>query len=156
MASILEALMPICNVGKLSLAAGYTVVELVFGDGRVYGQRSLTGKVGGRLTTYHHSEESHLDWTRNSEREMLFDPSQSLSQIDLNSLPQVDSDYLADCDTLGPGMRVCAVEDVPGADRTAIQEHLPCTSEVVVRNETEIRMTVSNKAFDNYNSISHL
>lgn len=57
MASILEALMPICNVRRLIFVAGYTVVELVFGDGRVYGQRSLPGKVGGRFTTYHHSEE---------------------------------------------------------------------------------------------------
>ena len=86
---------------------------------------------------------------------MLFDPSQHLSQINLNSLPQDDSDYLADCDTLGPGMRVCAVEDVPGADQTAIQERSACTSGIVVRNGPEIRMTVSNKAFDNYDSVSH-
>ena len=52
-------------------------------------------------------------------------------------------------------MRVCAVEDVPGADQTAIQEHSTCTSGIVVRNGPEIRMTVSNKAFGNYNSVSH-
>lgn len=53
---ILKALSSIANVKAITWAGWCCYVELWTGDGRVYEPRSLPGRVAGRTTIYHHSE----------------------------------------------------------------------------------------------------
>lgn len=54
--TVLEALKPLANVRAVMYLPFWTVVELVYGDNRVYERRSLPGTVAGRTTMYHHEE----------------------------------------------------------------------------------------------------
>ena len=54
--AVLKALEPLANIRAVVYLPWWTVVELVYGDNRVYGPRSLPGTVAGRTTIYHHEE----------------------------------------------------------------------------------------------------
>ncbi|KAJ5521871.1 hypothetical protein N7527_005986 [Penicillium freii] len=54
--TVLEALKPLANVRAVVYLPSWIVVELVYGDNRVYERRSLPGTVAGRATMYHHEE----------------------------------------------------------------------------------------------------
>ncbi|KAJ5375059.1 hypothetical protein N7517_007065 [Penicillium concentricum] len=54
--TLLKALEPLANIRPVMYLPSLTIIELEYGDSRVYGPRSLPGIVAGRTTIYHHSE----------------------------------------------------------------------------------------------------
>ncbi|KAF4771055.1 hypothetical protein HAV15_012550 [Penicillium sp. str.  len=54
--TLLKALKPLANVRAVVYLPLWTVVELEYGDNRVYERMSLPGIVAGRTTMYHHVE----------------------------------------------------------------------------------------------------
>ncbi|KAG9237870.1 hypothetical protein BJ875DRAFT_516761 [Amylocarpus encephaloides] len=54
--ALLTALQPIANARAIFYMPHWTIIELEYGDGRVYEPKSLPGTVGGRTTLYHHAE----------------------------------------------------------------------------------------------------
>lgn len=63
--ALLKALKPLANVRAVVYLPLWTVVELEYGDNRVYERISLPGTVAGRTTMYHHAEAPFYSSMRN-------------------------------------------------------------------------------------------
>jgi hypothetical protein len=100
---LLTALEPFASIRAVLYLPSWTVVELRYGDGRVYEPESLPGIVAGRTTLYHHAEGPFYHNMRGQTRARFIDPAQYMNNA--NPLPQDDCNYLRRL-CLTPGCRI--------------------------------------------------
>ena len=103
MIAVRETLQTQMNVRTIIFSTNFTVVELVYGDGRTYARASLPAWVAGIATSYHHKATPFLGEFNNLTRERFIDP-----QAQGASIKQDTTDYLRPQNggTLMPGVRV--------------------------------------------------
>ncbi|KFY75255.1 hypothetical protein V498_09936, partial [Pseudogymnoascus sp. VKM F-4517 (FW-2822)] len=101
--AILTALEPIANVRAIIYMPHWTIVELEYGDGRIYQPESLPGIVGARTTLYHHEEEPFYNTMSTMAQDRRLDPAKSGAS---GILPQDKTNYMSECSFLSPGCRV--------------------------------------------------
>ncbi|KAL5324693.1 hypothetical protein ACEPPN_009241 [Leptodophora sp. 'Broadleaf-Isolate-01'] len=117
--AILTALQPMANVRAIFYMPHWTIVELEYGDGRVYEPKSLPGIVGGCTTLYHHAEAPFYDSMRNMTRARRVDPAQH-STAGIGPMPQDDQNYLRQSSHLSPGCRVECGHGIPGSQNEGV------------------------------------
>lgn len=110
--TLLTALEPFANIRAILYLPNWTIVELRYGDGRVYEPRSLPGIVAGRTTLYHHAEGPFYHRMRSQTRARFIDHAQHMNSPE--PLPQDDSNYLRRL-CLTPGCRVESGLGSPGS-----------------------------------------
>ncbi|KGO51703.1 hypothetical protein PEX1_064730 [Penicillium expansum] len=74
--AFLKALELLANVRAVVYLPWWTVVELEYGDNRVYDCRSLPGTVAGRTAYYHHEEAPFYESMKTRTRHRQFEPAQ--------------------------------------------------------------------------------
>jgi hypothetical protein len=112
--ALLTALQPIVNVRAIFYLPHWTIVELEYGDGRVYEPNSLPGTVGRRTTLYHHAKAPFYDSMKNMTRERRVDPAQHRT-TGIGPMPQDDQNYFRQASHLGPGCRLECGHGIPGS-----------------------------------------
>lgn len=80
----------------------YIVVELVYGDGREYGNQSLPGKIAGRNAVYHHSPVRFFDTMEDLNRQRRLDPA-AYNEEEVGPMPEDGDNYLRRGEQLTPG-----------------------------------------------------
>ena len=152
---IISALSSMAHIRRAYFLPHQIVVELVHDDGRVYGYRSLPGRVADMSTTYHHAPESFLNRMRSQTRERFLDPGKYLPGPRIGPLPQDGTNYLYESSWgyLTPGMRLStgAVND-SGQSSSAIWS---TTCGILLRKGTTKRFTVANHGFTNMTEVFH-
>ena len=78
MADVISVLMQLVNIKKVHFLPTSIVVELVYGDGRVYTNRSLPAFMAGLMISYHHDSVPFFESMKDHTRERLLDPSRYL------------------------------------------------------------------------------
>ncbi|CAG7990596.1 unnamed protein product [Penicillium salamii] len=101
--ALLTALSPLAHIQAVLYLPTWTVVELSYGDGRIYEPGSLPGIVAGRTTLYHHGPEPFHARMKQQTRARYVDPLQYTASS--GPLPQDYSNYLRRS-YLSPGCRV--------------------------------------------------
>lgn len=147
MLAILSVLSSRANIRRAYFLPYQFVVELVYGDNRMYQRGSLPGRVAGITTFYHHSPNSFLCEMRSQASERLLDPLQYLPGPRIGPLPQDGTNYLHQpgWGCLTPGMRLSTGNrSASGQDTAAVPSS---TSGVLLRKGPELRLTVANRGF---------
>jgi hypothetical protein len=105
MVDVISVLMELVNIKKVHFFPASIVVEIVYGDGRVYKRKSLPALMAGLVITYHHDSVSFFEPMKDHIRERLLDPAQHLPG---SNIPQDGTNYLREPSwrILNPGVRV--------------------------------------------------
>ncbi|KAE8413254.1 hypothetical protein BDV36DRAFT_304269 [Aspergillus pseudocaelatus] len=149
--TLLTALEPFANIRAILYLPNWTIVELRYGDGRIYEPQSLPGIVAGRTTLYHHAEGPFYHKMRSQTRARFIDPAQYMNSLD--SLPQDDSNYLRRV-CLTPGCRVESGLSSPGSRYGSVDS--ATTLGVKLRNvRGEEVVTVAHHGFLLSNEVHH-
>jgi hypothetical protein len=143
--TLLTALEPIANIRGVIYMPHWTVVELEYGDGRVYEAKSLPGIVGGRTTLYHHAEAPYFKSLKNATRARRIDPAQ-YTTTNLGSTPQDNYDYLRQSWCLSPGCRLECGYGVPDSPTEGLNAATSAGIKLRKVNGQEV-LTVSNHGF---------
>ncbi|KAI2731885.1 hypothetical protein CBS147332_1024 [Penicillium roqueforti] len=101
--TVLEALEPLAHVRAVMYLPSWIIIELEYGDSRVYELKSLPGIVAGRTALYHHAVAPFHKKMKNLTRGQQLDPAES--QTSLRPLPQDTHNYLQ-YSFLSPGYRI--------------------------------------------------
>ncbi|PVH89556.1 hypothetical protein DL98DRAFT_579347 [Cadophora sp. DSE1049] len=118
------------NLKRMNFAYPYLLVELRE-DGRQYDAKSLPGKVGGWLTTYHHHGEYREKKCLARDRDLA--PSSS---------PEDNTNYLTSRRKLNPGVRVEG-------------NRMATSCGVLIRKGSQIRLTGANHGFLDTEQVWH-
>src|SRR5271168_2055247 len=78
MADVISVLMQLVNIERVHFLPTSIVVELVYGDGRVYADRSLPAFMAGLMISYHHDSVPFFESMKDHTRERLLDPGRYL------------------------------------------------------------------------------
>lgn len=151
---IISVLEKILNVQRVYFFSTYIVVELVYGDGRLYDISSLPSKIAGMPTTYHHEASSFLTSVELYMRERVINP----KDIPFNSNippPQDDTNYLQtpDWNILCPGIRVSAGH-IGSSERSA-GSSISTTCGIQLRKNDDSCVTVANHGFIGETEVFH-
>jgi hypothetical protein len=147
MIAVISALLPLAEVRRVNFCPSSIVVELVYGDGRVYKNASLPGVVASFPTTYHHDSVPFFQSMRDHTRERLLDPSHHLPGLGIGPLPQDGNNYLRDpgWGVLNPGVRVSTGSATgSGTYANAIQS---TTCGILLRKGPSMFVSVANHGF---------
>lgn len=147
MIAVISALLPLAEVRRVNFCPASIVVELVYGDGRVYPDASLPGYVARLPTTYHHDSVPFFQSMRDHTRERLLDPSHHLPEPGIGPLPQDSNNYLHDprWGVLNPGVRVSTGSATgSGTYANAIQS---TTCGILLRKGPSMFVSVANHRF---------
>lgn len=108
MISIIQAMSSIASIRKIHFLRNGMIIELKFGDGRVYAERSLPGVIGKKGTRYYHNSESLFSKMHEYTRERVLDPLQYLigTAPGTGTSLQDTTDYLMNTSLITPGIRV--------------------------------------------------
>ncbi|PLB50792.1 hypothetical protein P170DRAFT_508920 [Aspergillus steynii IBT 23096] len=148
---LLTALKPLANIRGIIYLPNWTIVELRYGDGRIYEPRSLPGRVAGRTTLYHHAEKPFYDGMTSQTRARAIDPSRRTSIS--GPLPQDDSNYLRRA-YLTPGCRVESGYGSAGSSTESV--NCATTLGVKLRNmRGQEAVTVAHHGFLISNDVYH-
>ncbi|CAG7942209.1 unnamed protein product [Penicillium nalgiovense] len=141
--AFLKALEPLANVRAVMYLPSWTVVELEYGDGRVYEPQSLPGVIGGRTVLYHHLQSPFYETTKNFTQTRELDPSEHVTSF--GPLPQDHYNYLQES-FLSPGCRVESSYGLPGSRYESATS--ASSAGVKLRNlKGEEVLTIANHAF---------
>ena len=77
-ADVISVLMQFVSIKKVHFFPTSIVVELVYGDGRVYTNGSLPAFMAGLMISYHHDSVPFFESMKDHTRERLVDPSRYL------------------------------------------------------------------------------
>jgi hypothetical protein len=113
--ALLIALQSMANVREIIYMPHWTIVELEYGDGRIYEPKSLPGTVAGRTTLYHHAEARFYKSMKNMTRARRVDPAQH-PPINIGPMPQDGQNYLRHSSHLSPGCRIECGFGIPGSN----------------------------------------
>ncbi|KFY21184.1 hypothetical protein V491_03097 [Pseudogymnoascus sp. VKM F-3775] len=147
MHEVVSALLQIAEVQRVNFCPASIIVELVYGDGRLYERGSLPYYVAGFPTTYHHDPIPFFQSMGSHTRERLLDPSLYLPGHIIGPLPQDCSNYLRDPNwgAINPGVRLSTGPVTSsGAEAEASQS---TTCGVLLRQGSLMFVTVANHGF---------
>lgn len=149
--AILTALEPLANVRAIIYMPHWTIVELEYGDGRIYQPRSLPGVVGGRSCLYHHEEAPFYTTMGKMACDRQLDPAQAGAS---GPTPQDKTNYIKECSFLSPGCRVESGYGVAGSENEGT--NAATSAGVKLRNiNGKEALTVSQHGFLNSNEVYH-
>lgn len=117
-AAILTALQPLANVREVIYMPHWIIVELEYGDGRVYEPGSLPG-IAGRTTLYHHAEAPFHRGMRNMTQARRVDPALH-PPTKTGPMPQDGQNYLRNGFYLSPGCRLESGLGPPGSNSEGV------------------------------------
>jgi hypothetical protein len=147
MADVISVLTKLVNIERVHFLPTSIVVELVYGDGRVYADHSLPAFVAGLTTSYHHDSVPFFDSMKDRTRERLIDPGQYLPGPRIGPLPQDGTNYLREPSwgILNPGVRVSTGPATgSGTYADAVQS---TTCGILLRKGASMRISVANHGF---------
>lgn len=153
MVNIISVLAEMANVRRVNFFPTTIVVELVYGDGRVYPTASFPAVVAGLPTTYHHGPIPFFSSMKNHARERLLDPSRYLTGI--GPLPQDGTNYLREHSwgLLSPGVRVSTSPTTYSG--TYANEVQSTTCGVLLRKGATECISVANHGFPERTEVFH-
>lgn len=155
MADIINTLIELANIRRVNFLPASIVVEIAYGDGRVYPSASLPGIVAGLSTTYHHDAIPFFSSMRDHTRERLLDPCQYLPGSRIGSLAQDGTNYLREPSwgVLSPGVRVSTgFSTSSGMCAEAVQS---TTCGIRLRKGASEYVSVANHGFLANNEVFH-
>lgn len=117
--NLLTALQPIANVRAIFYMPNWTIVELEYGDSRVYEPKSLPGTVGRRAALYHHAEAPFYNSMKSMTRARCVDPAQH-STAGIGPMPQDDQNYFKQSSHLSPGCRLECGYGITGSQNEGV------------------------------------
>jgi hypothetical protein len=93
MADVISVLMQLVSIKRVHFFPTSIVVELVYGDGRVYKNRSLPAWMAGLWMSYHHDSVPFFESMKDHTRERLIDPGRYLPGPLIGPVPQDGTNY---------------------------------------------------------------
>lgn len=155
MADVISLLTQLVNIKRVNFWPTSIVVELVYGDGHVYSNRSLPAVVAGLTTTYHHESVPFFSTMKDHRRERLLDPGRYLPGPTIGPLPQDGTNYLREPSwrILSPGVRLpTGSATSSGTYADAVQS---TTCGILLRKGTSKRVSVANHGVLASNDVFH-
>ena len=140
---IFEALDELVAIKAVNFIAPIIIVEIKADDGRTYGQRSLPGKIAGRMALYHHGEKPFWGLAKQG-KERIIQPSDTTEDI---------TNYQQACQTLCPGVRV--ESGVTARNGGYLDATMSSTAGALLRSSEGQRTTVSNHGFLESDEVFH-
>ena len=153
MNELIKALQAFASIKKVYFFSYHITVELDIEDGVTYKPKSLPGKVGGKLTTYHHSNETFFNTMNSHGRERVIDPANYQTAGTSATLPNDDTDYLANSNLITPGVKVSSGQ-LMNAGPLA-NTSMSTTAGVFLRKGSQIRLTVAHHGFLGSTNVHH-
>ncbi|ELR06124.1 hypothetical protein GMDG_01998 [Pseudogymnoascus destructans 20631-21] len=150
--AILTALEPLANVRAIIYMPHWTIVELEYGDGRVYQPGSLPGTVGVRTTLYHHEEEPFYKTLSKMTCHRRLDPTQQSGASD--PTPQDTTNYIQECAFVSPGCRLESGLGMVGSQNERVNAATSAGVKLWNINGKEA-LTVSHHGFLNSKEVYH-
>jgi hypothetical protein len=131
------------------------VVELVYGDGRVYANWSLPAVVAGLTKSYHHDSVPFFHSMKGHTRERLLDPGRYLPGPLIGPLPQDGTNYLREPSwrIFNSGVRISTGSATgSGTYADAVQS---TTCGILLRKGASKCVSVANHGFLASNEVFH-
>jgi hypothetical protein len=146
MADVISVLMQFVSIRKVHFFPTSIVVELVYGDGRVYTNGSLPAFMAGLWISYHHDSVPFFESMKDHTRERLLDPGRYLPPL-IGPLPQDRTNYLREPSwrILNPGVRVSTIPAT--GSRTYADAVQSTTCGILLRKGASMRISVANHGF---------
>jgi hypothetical protein len=147
MADVISVLMEFVSIKKVHFFPTSIVVELVYGDGRVYTNGSLPAFMAGLWVSYHHDSVPFFESIKDHTRERLLDPGRYLPGPLIGPLPQDGTNYLREPSwrILNPGVRVSTGPATGSGTYADVVQSTTCG--ILLRKGASMRISVANHGF---------
>jgi hypothetical protein len=155
MTDVISVLMQLVDIKRVSFLPTSIVVELVYGDGRVYTNGSLPAVVAGLTTSYHHDSVPFFNSMKDHTRERLLDPGRYLPGPLIGPLPQDGTNYLREPSwrILNPGVRISTGSATSSGTYADTVQSTTCG--ILLRKGVSKCVSVANHGFLASNEVFH-
>jgi len=147
MADVISVIMQFVSIKKVHFFPTSIVVELVYGDGRVYMNGSLPAFMAGLWISYHHDSVPFFESMKDHTRERLLDPGRFLPGPLVEPPPQDGTNYLREPSwgILNPGVRVSTGSATSSGTYADAVRSTTCG--ILLRKGASMRVSVANHGF---------